>query len=41
MLCPRASRAESQCEPGNGLLAGVQPEDDLSGGGDRTDACKR
>ena len=32
MLCPRASsdtRAEPQCEPGDSLLAEVQPEDYL------------
>ena len=44
VLCPRASSdtsAEPQCEPGDILLAGVKPEDDLHGGGGRTDACKK
>ena len=44
VLCLRAScdkKAEPQCEPGEILLAGVQPEDDLLGGGGCTDACKR
>ena len=43
MICPRASRdtrAEQQCEPGDSLLAGVQPEDDLHKGGGCTDACQ-
>ena len=38
---PSDMRAEPQCESRDILLAGVQPENDLHGGGSRTNARKR